>query len=127
MDYENVPTAVFSNPPLGTVGLTESQALERFGVLDIYKADFRPMKNILPQSDARTFMKLVVDAASERVVGVHLLGPEAPELIQALAIAVKMGARKKDFDAVVAVHPTSAEEIVLLRTKERVERAKAAQ
>jgi glutathione reductase (NADPH) len=125
VDYENVPTAIFSNPTIGTVGLSEAQALERFGVVDIYKADFRPMKHILAGRDSRMMMKLVVEPKSDRVVGCHLIGPDSGELIQALGIAVKMGATKRDFDATVAVHPTSAEELVLMRTKTRVVRGPA--
>jgi glutathione reductase (NADPH) len=122
VDHETVATAIFSNPNIGTVGLSEKEALKRFGVVDIYKADFRPMKHTLTHRDQRMLIKLVVEPKSDRVVGCHILGPEAGELIQALAIAVKMGATKRDFDATVAVHPTAAEEIVLMRTKTRVER-----
>jgi len=123
VDHETVATAIFSNPEIGTVGLTEKEALKRFGTVDIYKAQFRPLKHTLTHRDTHIMMKLVVDPKSDRVVGCHILGPEAGELIQALAIAVKMGATKRDFDATVAVHPTAAEEIVLMRTKTRVERS----
>jgi glutathione reductase (NADPH) len=125
VDHELVPTAIFSNPPIGTVGLSEMDALARFGVVDVYKTDFKPMKHALTGRDTRMLMKLIVEPASDRVVGCHILGPDAPELIQALGIAVKMGATKRDFDATVAVHPTAGEEIVLMRTKTRVERAEA--
>ena len=124
VDYENVATAVFTTPEIGTVGLTEQAALERYPVLDIYKANFRPMKATMTGSSERTIMKLIVDAASDRVVGAHLLGGESGEIIQTLAIAIKMGATKRDLDATMAVHPTAAEELVTLRTRTaRVTRA----
>jgi glutathione reductase (NADPH) len=115
--YENVATAVFTTPEIGTVGLTEHAALARYPVVDIYKANFRPMKATLTGSGERTIMKLVVDAASDRVVGAHLLGPESGEIIQTLAIAIKMGATKRDLDETMAVHPTAAEELVTMRTR----------
>jgi glutathione reductase (NADPH) len=121
-DHENIATAIFSNPPIGTVGLSEAEALARFAAVDIYKADFRSLKDTLTGREDRILMKLVVEPESDRVLGCHILGPEAGELIQALAIAVKMGVTKRDFDATVAVHPTTAEEIVLMRPKTRVER-----
>ena len=117
VDHSNVPTAVFSEPELGVVGLTEMQARERFDKVDIYKTGFRPMKATLPGRDTRMFMKLVVDGTTDRVVGCHIAGPYAAELIQAVAIAVKMGATKADFDATMAVHPTAAEELVTMREK----------
>ena len=117
VDHSNVPTAVFSEPELGVIGLTEMQARERFDKVDIYKTSFRPMKATLPGRDTRMFMKLVVDGTTDRVVGCHIAGPYAAELIQAVAIAVKMGATKADFDATMAVHPTAAEELVTMREK----------
>ena len=117
VDYDFIPKAVFSQPPVGSVGYSEGEARRKFGAVDIYKSDFRPMKNTLSGSEARTFMKLVVDAASDKVVGVHIVGEGAPEMIQCLAIAVKAGLTKKDFDDTTALHPTSAEELVLMRTK----------
>jgi glutathione reductase (NADPH) len=108
---------VFTTPEIGTVGLTEREALKRYPVLDIYKANFRPMKATMTGSGERTIMKLIVDAASDRVVGAHLLGGESGEIIQALAIAIKMGATKRDLDATMAVHPTAAEELVTMRTR----------
>ncbi|MBY0421595.1 MAG: glutathione-disulfide reductase, partial [Parvularculaceae bacterium] len=108
VDYDAVPHAVFAQPPIGVVGLSEAEARARFGAVDIYKTDFRPMKNTLSGSPHRTFMKLVVDAASERVVGVHIVGEDAAEMAQCLAIAVKAGVTKKQFDSTVAVHPTAA-------------------
>jgi glutathione reductase (NADPH) len=117
MDHHDVPSAVFSQPPIGTVGLTEEQARKQYGELDIYQARFKPMKNTLSGRDERTFMKLVVDAKSDRVVGCHMLGPDAPEIIQGVAIAVKCGATKKQFDATVGIHPSAAEEFVTMRDK----------
>src|SRR6185437_15797154 len=98
MDHRDVPSAVFSQPPIGTVGLGEEEARKRYGEIDVYQARFRPMKNTLSGRPERTYMKLVVDAKSDRVVGCHMLGQDAPEIIQGLAIAVKCGATKKQFD-----------------------------
>jgi glutathione reductase (NADPH) len=112
-DHADVASAVFGRPPVGAVGLTEEEARKR-GRVRIYRAGFRPMKNILAGNEQRTLMKLVVDAASDRVIGVHLAGPEAPELIQVAAIAVKAGLTKAQWDATCAVHPTAAEELVLM-------------
>ena len=117
MDHADVPSAVFSQPPIGTVGLTEEQARKQYGEVDIYQTRFRPMKNTLSGRDERTFMKMIVDAKSDRVVGCHMLGPDAPEIIQGLAIAVKCGATKKQFDATVGIHPSAAEEFVTMRDK----------
>jgi glutathione reductase (NADPH) len=117
VDHTNVPTAVFSEPELGVIGLTETQARERLAKLDIYKTTFRPMKATLSGRDTRSFMKLLVDATTDRVVGCHIIGPDAGELIQIVGVAVKMGATKADFDATMAVHPTAAEELVTLREK----------
>ncbi|RXF72058.1 glutathione-disulfide reductase [Hansschlegelia zhihuaiae] len=116
VDLTNVPTAVFSTPELGTVGLTEAQAREK-GEVDIYKARFRPMKATLSGRDDKVLMKLVVDAGNDRVLGVHIVGEDAAEMVQIAAIAVKMGATKADFDATMALHPSAAEELVTLRTK----------
>jgi glutathione reductase (NADPH) len=117
VDLTTVPSAVFSQPPIGTVGLSESQALERHQEIDIFRADFRPLRHTLSGRDERTLVKLVVDTASQRILGAHMVGADAPEIIQGLAIAVRMGASKADFDATVAVHPTAAEEFVTLREK----------
>jgi glutathione reductase (NADPH) len=117
MDHADVPSAVFSQPPIGTVGLTEDQARKQYGEVDVYQARFKPMKNTLSGRDERTFMKLVVDAKSDRVVGCHMLGPDSPEIIQGVAIAVKCGATKKQFDATVGIHPSAAEEFVTMRDK----------
>jgi glutathione reductase (NADPH) len=117
VDHSNVPTAVFSEPELGVIGLTEHQARERLDKVDIYKASFRPMKATLSGRDTRVFMKLVVDGITDKVVGCHIVGPDAGELIQVIGVAVKMGATKADFDATMAVHPTAAEELVTMREK----------
>jgi glutathione reductase (NADPH) len=117
MDHDDVPSAVFSQPPIGTVGLSEEAARKKYGEVDIYQTRFRPMKNTLSGRDERTFMKMIVDAKSDRVVGCHMLGPDAPEIIQGLAIAVKCGATKKQFDATVGIHPSAAEEFVTMRDK----------
>jgi glutathione reductase (NADPH) len=116
VDHENVPSAVFSQPAVGSVGLTEAQARTRFGELDIYRSTFRALRHTLSGRDEQTMMKLVVERASQRVVGAHMVGPEAGEIIQGIAIAVRMGATKAQFDATVGVHPTAAEEFVTMRT-----------
>jgi glutathione reductase (NADPH) len=117
VDHNNVPTAVFSEPEVGSVGLTEAQATERLAKVDIYKTSFRPMKMSLAGRDTRAFFKLVVDGTTDRVVGCHIVGPDAGEMIQLAGIAVKMKATKVQFDSVMAVHPTAAEELVTMREK----------
>jgi len=117
VDHENVATAVFANPNLATVGLSEEKARERYGAVDIYKTYFRPLKLTLTEKKERVFMKLVVDQKSQRVVGAHMIGPDAGEIIQGVAIAVKVGATKAQFDATLGIHPTIAEEFVTLREK----------
>lgn len=117
VDHSNVPTAVFSDPELGVIGLTERQARERLNKVDIYKTSFRPMKATLSGRDTKVFMKLVVDGATDQVVGCHIAGPDAGELIQVIGIAVKMRATKAHFDATISVHPTAAEELVTMREK----------
>jgi glutathione reductase (NADPH) len=116
VDHADIPTAVFCQPEVGTVGLTEDQACELFSDVDIYKATFRPMKATLSGRDTRMLMKLVVDGATDRVVGCHIVGDGAAEMIQVLGIAIKMKATKADFDATMALHPTAAEELVTMRT-----------
>jgi glutathione reductase (NADPH) len=116
VDHAYVPTAVFSEPEVGVIGLTETQAREQFHKVEIFKTTFRPMKTAFLGSEARMLMKLVIDGATDRVVGCHIVGPDAGEIIQALGIAIKMGATKADFDATVALHPTVGEELVTLRT-----------
>jgi glutathione reductase (NADPH) len=117
VDHSNVPTAVFSEPEVGVIGMTEAAARQRLTKVDIYKTTFRPMKMTLAGRDTRAFFKLIVDGETERVVGCHIVGPDAGEMIQLVGIAVKMNATKSDFDAVMAVHPTAAEELVTLREK----------
>jgi glutathione reductase (NADPH) len=117
VDHDDVPSAVFSQPPVGTVGLTEAMAAEKFGKVDVYKASFRPLRHTLSGRDERTLVKLVVDAASEHVVGAHMVGADAPEIIQGIAIAVRAGLTKAQFDATVGIHPTAAEEFVTLMEK----------
>jgi glutathione reductase (NADPH) len=126
VDHSIIPTAVFSQPEIGTVGLTEHEARERHEAVDIYKTTFRPMKHTLSGRDEKTLMKLVVDGESDRVLGVHLMGPGSGELIQAVGIAVTLGATKAQFDRTVAVHPTAAEELVTLREKWQPPAARAA-
>ena len=117
VDHATVPTAVFSDPNLATVGLSEQTARARLGAVDVYKTSFRALKHTLGGHEERTFMKLVVDAASQRVVGAHMIGPDAGEIIQGVAIAVKLGATKAQFDATIGIHPTAAEEFVTMRDK----------
>ncbi len=117
VDLAVVPAAVFSQPPIGTAGLTEERALQRHGEVDVYQSTFRPMRNILAGRDERTLVKLVVDTATQKVLGAHMIGPDAPEIIQGIGIAIRMGATKAQFDAVVAIHPTAAEEFVTLKDK----------
>ena len=116
-DYANIPTAIFSQPNVATVGLTEGRARSEYANVDIYKSSFRAMKHTLSGRDERTLMKLVVDADSDRVLGVHMLGADAGEIVQGFAVALKAGATKATFDATVGIHPTSAEEFVTMRTK----------
>lgn len=123
-DLTTVPSAVFSQPPIGTVELTETQALAQYGEIDIYSNKFCSMHHSLSGRDERTLVKLIVDRASQRVLGAHMVGADAPEIIQGLAIAIRIGATKADFDATVALHPCAAEESVTLRekiTRERYE------
>ena len=115
VDYDCVPSAVFSHPPLAGVGLTEGQAREKLGQVRTYTSDFRAMKNVLAGRNERSLYKLVVDGSTDRIVGIHMIGPDAPEILQAAAIAVKGKLKKADFDATVALHPTMAEELVLMR------------
>jgi len=117
VDHSQIPTAVFSQPEVGTVGLTEEQALEQYGAIDVYKSQFNPMRNTISNRVERTLMKIIVDQASQKVLGVHILGPDSGEMTQALGIALKMGATKADFDATVALHPSAAEELVTMKDK----------
>ena len=115
VDYGCIPSAVFSHPPIGAVGLTEAQARQQYGEVEIYTSDFRPMKNVVAHRNERSLYKMICEAGTGRVLGLHMIGPEAPEIIQAAAIAVKAGLTKADFDATVAVHPTMSEELVLMK------------
>jgi glutathione reductase (NADPH) len=115
VDHNCVPHAVFSHPPIASVGMTEGEARNKLGQVRTYTSDFRPMKNVLAGRNERSLYKLVVDGATDRVVGIHMIGPDAPEILQAAAIAVKAGLKKADFDATVALHPTMSEELVLMR------------
>jgi len=115
MDYDTIPSAVFSQPAIGTVGLTEAEARQHCREVRVYRSSFRPMKNILAGRDEHTMMKLVVDAATDEVLGVHMVGPDAGEIIQGFAVALKCGATKAEFDATVGIHPTAAEEFVTMR------------
>ncbi len=116
IDYELVPTAVFTHPNIGTVGLSEAQARERHGAVRVFRSEFRPLRHTLSGSSERTLVKLVVDAASDRVLGVHMVGADAGEIVQGFAVALKAGATKAVFDATLGIHPTAAEEFVTLRT-----------
>jgi glutathione reductase (NADPH) len=115
--YANIPTAVFAIPPVAAVGLTEGEARRAFGEVDVYKARFKPLRHTLSGREERTMMKLVVDQKTERVVGVHLVGMDAPEIIQGFAVALNCGATKAQFDQTIGLHPTAAEELVTMRTK----------
>ena len=115
VNYDCVPHAVFSHPPIASVGLTEGEARNRLGQVRTYTSDFRAMKNVLAGRNERSLYKLVVDGATDQVVGIHMIGPDAPEILQAAAVAVKAGLKKTDFDATVALHPTMSEELVLMR------------
>ncbi len=115
LNYENIATAVFCHPNIGTIGLTEQQASERYGKLRIYRSDFRPLRYTLGDSGARTLMKLIVDDASDKVVGLHMAGDEAGEIVQGFAVAITLGATKADFDRTLGIHPTAAEEFVTMR------------
>jgi glutathione reductase (NADPH) len=119
VDYELIPTAVFCQPNIGTVGLREEQARERYGEIDVYSSSFRALKHSLSGSDERTLMKMLVDPVTDRVVGVHMVGADAGEIIQGIAVAMKAGATKAVFDSTIGIHPTAAEEFVTLRQKTR--------
>jgi glutathione reductase (NADPH) len=124
VDHSLIPTAVFSTPEIGVIGCSEAAGRSR-GEVTIYKTSFRTMKATLSGADDRVFMKLVVDADTDRVIGVHILGEGAGEMIQSVGIAVTMGATKADFDRTIAVHPTAAEELVTMRTPFVVKRPQA--
>ncbi len=116
MDYADIPSAVFSHPNIGTVGLTEEEARRRHGAIDVYRETFRPLRHTMTLREERTMMKLIVERATDRVVGAHMVGADAGEIVQGLGIALKCGATKAQFDATVGIHPTAAEEYVTMRT-----------
>jgi glutathione reductase (NADPH) len=118
---------VFSTPPISTVGLTEAEARKKYGKLDVYESRFKPLVHTLSGRDERTYMKIIVDAKTDKVVGCHMMGADSPEIIQGLAIALKCGATKAQFDATVGIHPSAAEEFVTMRTKRAEPEAKAAE
>ena len=113
--HNNVPSAVFSQPPIGTVGDTEEQAIAKYGRVEVYQASFRPLKHTLSGRAEKTFMKLLVEAKTQRVIGAHMVGADAPEIIQGIGIAVVAGLTKQQFDDTVGIHPTAAEEFVTMR------------
>jgi glutathione reductase (NADPH) len=115
MSYELVPTAVFTHPNIGTVGYTEARARQHFGAVTVYKSEFKALKHTLSGSNERTFMKLIVEDATDRVVGLHMVGADAGEIVQGFAVAMKAGATKTVFDATIGIHPTAAEEFVTMR------------
>ncbi|HKY17556.1 MAG TPA: glutathione-disulfide reductase, partial [Rhizomicrobium sp.] len=116
-DHSHVPSAVFTTPELGVVGLSEAKALMQGKTIDVYKSTFRPLLHTLGGRAVRTHMKLIVDAKTDKVIGCHIFGDHAAEIIQIVAICLKMGATKADFDATMALHPTAAEELVTMRAK----------
>ena len=115
MDYTNIATAVFCQPNIGTVGLTESEAKEQYQNIRVYESEFGHLKHSLSGNSERTLMKLIVDNETDRVIGVHMIGSDAGEIIQGIAIAIKTGATKADFDSTIGIHPTAAEEFVTMR------------
>jgi len=115
VDYGNIPSAVFSHPPIASVGMTEGQARNKLGSIKVYQSDFRPMKNVLAGRNERALYKMICDAANDKIVGLHMIGPDSPEILQAAAVAVKAGLTKQAFDDTVALHPSMAEELVLLK------------
>ncbi len=116
LNYDNIATAVFCQPNIGTVGLTEAEALEQFaGDLDFYESSYKPMKHTLSGRDERSMMKMIVQRSTDRVLGIHMVGPDAGEIMQGMAVALVAGATKSQFDATVGIHPTAAEELVTLR------------
>lgn len=117
--WDDIPTAVFTNPPLATCGPTEEEAVKKYGKLRVYCSSFRPMKYVLANRDEKTFMKLLVDDKTDKIVGAHMMGTDTPEMMQAIGVAIKAGATKTDFDATIGIHPTSAEEFVTMRSVTR--------
>ena len=121
INLENVPTAIFSSPPIATVGLSEDQAIERGLNFSVYKQSFRPLKHRLSMRDQQTFMKLIVDRVSDKVLGCHVIGDDAAEMMQGFAVALVAGATKAMFDQTIGIHPTSAEEFVTMRTPVQIQ------
>ena len=115
MNYENIATAVFSHPNVGTVGLSEEQAQQQYPAIDVYESDFRHLKHTLSGNPERTYMKVIVDSETDKVLGMHMMGAEAGEIIQGLAVAMQCGVTKAQLDSTVGIHPTAAEEFVTLR------------
>ena len=115
VNHEYVPSAVFSQPPVGTVGYSEEDALHHIGPIDVYLSEFRPMKNTLSGRDEKALMKMIVQRENQQVVGLHVVGPDAPEIVQGFAVAVKSGLTKERFDCTIGIHPTAAEELVTMR------------
>ncbi len=116
VDYDNIPTAVFCQPNIGTVGLTEAEAKTRYTDIDIYQSVFKPMKHALSGLDEKTLMKMIVRRSSGQVLGIHMVGSDAGEIIQGMAVAIRAGATKAIFDSTIGIHPTTAEEFVTMRT-----------
>ena len=119
VSHDFVPSAVFSQPPVGTVGYSEEEAVHHFGEIDVYLSEFRPMKHTLSGRDEKAMMKLIVAKANQKVVGLHVVGPDAPEIVQGFAVAVKSGLTKDRFDCTIGIHPTAAEELVTMRSPVR--------
>jgi glutathione reductase (NADPH) len=114
--HANIPSAVFTQPPIASVGLTEDEARSQYGEITVFTSRFNAMKNTISGRSEKTFMKLIVEASSDRVVGAHMLGPDAGEIMQGIGVAIIAGATKADFDATIGIHPTAAEEFVTMRT-----------
>jgi glutathione reductase (NADPH) len=127
MDHNLVASAVFSHPNVASIGLSEEDARKSHGAVEIYRSTFRPLKHTLSGRDEKTMMKLIIDKASRKILGLHVMGLDAPEIVQGFAVAIKAGATKDDFDATVGIHPTSAEELVTLRESLPEPEAKAAE
>jgi glutathione reductase (NADPH) len=119
VNHEFVPSAVFSQPPVGTIGYSEEDAVRHGGPIDVYLTEFRPLKHTLSGRDEKMLMKLVVESATRRVVGVHIVGPDAPEIVQGFAVAVKSGLSKEQFDGTIGIHPTTAEELLTMKSPVR--------
>jgi glutathione reductase (NADPH) len=119
MSYDFIPTAVFTHPNIGTVGFSEAQAREKFGAITVFRSEFKALRHTLSGSSERTLMKLIVESSSDRVVGLHMVGPDAGEIVQGFAVAMKAGATKAVFDSTIGIHPTAAEEFVTMREATR--------